>query len=66
MTFQVAVDDRSARRSSTRWRTPSIVRDATAPRGFRRFLDTIDACVPAHLDVHVVLDNSSTHKTPSI
>ena len=26
MTFQVAVDDRSARRSSTRWRTPSIVR----------------------------------------
>jgi hypothetical protein len=22
--------------------------------------------VPAHLDVHVVLDNSSTHKTPSI
>jgi hypothetical protein len=22
--------------------------------------------VPAHLDVHVVIDNSSTHKTPSI
>jgi transposase len=22
--------------------------------------------VPAHLDVHLVLDNSSTHKTPSI
>ncbi len=22
--------------------------------------------MPAHLDVHVVLDNSSTHKTPSI
>jgi transposase len=33
---------------------------------FRRFLNTIDASVPAHLDVHVVLDNSSTHKTPSI
>lgn len=33
---------------------------------FRRFLDQIDASVPAHLDVHVVLDNSSTHKTPSI
>jgi transposase len=33
---------------------------------FRRFLNLIDATVPAHLDVHVVLDNSSTHKTPSI
>jgi transposase len=33
---------------------------------FRRFLNLIDAGVPAHLDVHVVLDNSSTHKTPSI
>jgi transposase len=33
---------------------------------FRRFLNLLDANVPAHLDVHVVLDNSSTHKTPSI
>jgi transposase len=33
---------------------------------FRRFLNRIDAAVPSHLDVHVVLDNSSTHKTPSI
>jgi len=33
---------------------------------FRRFLNVIDKSVPAHLDVHVVLDNSSTHKTPSI
>lgn len=33
---------------------------------FRKFLDTIDANVPASLDVHLVLDNSSTHKTPSI
>src|SRR5438876_6525171 len=33
---------------------------------FRRFLNLIDASAPAHLDVHVVLDNSSTHKTPSI
>ena len=31
---------------------------------FRRFLNLIDASVPADLDVHVVLDNSSTHKTP--
>lgn len=33
---------------------------------FRRFLNLIDSAVPAHLEVHVVLDNSSTHKTPSI
>ena len=33
---------------------------------FRRFLNMIDASVPAHLEVHVVLDKSSTHKTPSI
>ncbi len=33
---------------------------------FRRFLNLIERSVPAHLDVHVVLDNSSTHKTPSI
>ena len=33
---------------------------------FRRFLNLIDRSVPAHLDIHVVLDNSATHKTPSI
>lgn len=33
---------------------------------FLRFLKTIDASVPAHLDVHVVLDNQSTHKTPAV
>jgi transposase len=33
---------------------------------FRRFLNLIERSVPAQLDVHVVLDNSSTHKTPSI
>ena len=33
---------------------------------FRRFLNLVDQTVPDHLDVHVVLDNSSTHKTPSI
>ena len=42
----------------------------TSPRHraeeFRRFLNLIDKSVPARLDVHVVLDNSSTHKTPSI
>jgi hypothetical protein len=29
-------------------------------------LNLIDANLPAHLDVYVVLDNSSIHKTPSI
>lgn len=33
---------------------------------FRKFLTAIDREVPADLDVHVVLDNSSTHKTPAI
>jgi transposase len=33
---------------------------------FRSFLDTIEASVPADLDVHVILDNVSTHKTPLI
>ena len=33
---------------------------------FRRFLNVIDKSVPTHLDVHLILDNSSTHKTPAI
>jgi transposase len=33
---------------------------------FIRFLDQIDQNVPADLDVHVVLDNASTHKTPAV
>jgi transposase len=33
---------------------------------FKQFLQTIDREVPADLDVHVILDNSSTHKTPAI
>ena len=33
---------------------------------FKQFLQTIDREVPAHLDVHLVLDNASTHKTPQI
>jgi len=32
---------------------------------FRRFLNLIDKSVPADLDVHVIVDNSSTHKTPA-
>lgn len=33
---------------------------------FRQFLDRIDAAVPADLDVHLILDNYGTHKTPAI
>ena len=33
---------------------------------FRRFLNLINRSVPAELDVHVIVDNSSTHKTPEI
>jgi transposase len=33
---------------------------------FRRFLNLIDKNVPEHLDVHVIVDNNATHKTPSI
>jgi len=46
-----------------------VIADTTArhrAEEFRRFLNLIDNSVPAHLDVHVVLDNSSTHKTLSI
>jgi len=33
---------------------------------FLKFLKTIDREVPAHLDVHIVLDNASSHKTPKV
>jgi transposase len=33
---------------------------------FRKFLDTIEANVPADLDVHVIVDNYGTHKTAAI
>lgn len=33
---------------------------------FRKFLDTIDANVPASLDVHLIADNYGTHKTAMI
>jgi len=33
---------------------------------FRKFLDTIDRSIPQHLEVHLVLDNYGTHKTPLI
>ena len=33
---------------------------------FRKFLDEIEAAVPSDLDVHIVMDNYATHKTPLI
>ena len=33
---------------------------------FKKFLQTLDREVPTDLDVHVILDNSSTHKTPAV
>ena len=33
---------------------------------FRKFLDCIDASVPADRDVHLIMDNYGTHKTPLI
>jgi len=33
---------------------------------FKKFLQTIDREVPDDLDVHLILDNASTHKTPAI
>ena len=35
-------------------------------RGFRKFLVTIEAAVPAARDLHLIVDNASTHKTPAI
>jgi transposase len=33
---------------------------------FHRFLNLIDRSAPAELDVYVIVDNSSTHKTPEV
>jgi transposase len=33
---------------------------------FKKFLQTLDHAVPDELEVHLVLDNASTHKTPAI
>jgi transposase len=35
-------------------------------REFLRFLETIDHAVPAELDIHLILDNYGTHKTPRV
>jgi transposase len=33
---------------------------------FRKFLDSVEVAVPVDLDVHLILDNYGTHKTPAI
>lgn len=33
---------------------------------YLRFLNDIDAKVPSHIDVHIVVDNYATHKTPRV
>lgn len=33
---------------------------------FRKFLNTIERSVPKNLDIHLILDNYSTHKSPTI
>lgn len=46
-----------------------VITDLTARhRGaeFQRFLNLINREVPDEADVHVIVDNSSTHKTPSV
>jgi transposase len=35
-------------------------------REFRQFLDRIDAAVPRHLDIHLILDHYGTHQTQVI
>ena len=33
---------------------------------FIRFLKKVDGCVPKHLELHLVMDNYATHKTPQM
>ena len=35
-------------------------------REFRSFLDAVESAVPADLDIHVIMDNASSHKTKLI
>ena len=44
----------------------STVQRIWRAKEFRKFLDEIEAAVPDDLDVHLVMDNYATHKTPLI
>jgi transposase len=39
---------------------------AAPPSEFLGFLRAIEAAVPANLDVHLIVDNYSTHKHPKV
>jgi hypothetical protein len=44
-----------------------VVRAPLGPAGaHRRFLESIEQAVPVGLDIHLVMDNYATHKTPAI
>lgn len=56
---------------SRRWTSPpgSVIGDLHRRHRsseFLQFLRTIEASVPAALDIHLVMDNYGTHKTPAI
>lgn len=42
------------------------VRQPHRSTGFRHFLNTIDRSTPKQTELHLIVDNSSTHKTPLI
>ena len=55
--------------STPRWTSPpAIGRLHTRHRAieFKKFLTTLDREVPDGLEIHLMLDNSSTHKMPAI
>ena len=58
------------RRCLRHWTLPRggdwTVTQAPSQHGVLQFLRTIEANVPAQLDVHLVMDNYGTHKTPAV
>ena len=52
--------------TSPRERSSANVSRAIGPGEFRKFLDLVEANVPADLDIHIVMDNYGTHKTKAI
>ena len=47
-------------------RTHDYRRYGTTTREFRTFLDAVESNVPDDLDIHVIMDNASSHKTKLI
>jgi transposase len=44
----------------------SMVKRRHRAKEFIQFLDTVNSAVPADLDLHLVIDNASTHKTEAV